>query len=115
VAGALDGVADGSPVVVLGTGLTMLDVAISLTSAHPDTVVHAVSRHALLPREHRCPPGRAARPPIFQVPDRGPAGLPGLIRQIRVAAAEAPDGWQAVIDALRPHIPGLWAAAVAGG
>jgi uncharacterized NAD(P)/FAD-binding protein YdhS len=92
VAGALDGAADGSPVVVLGTGLTMLDVAICLTSAHPDTVVHAVSRHALLPREHRCPPGRAVQPPILQAPDRSPVDLPRLIRQIRAAAAEAPDG-----------------------
>ncbi len=106
--GALDGVADGSPVVVLGTGLSMLDVAISLTGAHPETVVHAVSRHALLPREHRCPPDRAVQTPILQAPDRSPVDLPGLIRQVRVAAAEAPDGWQAVIDALRPHIPGLW-------
>jgi uncharacterized NAD(P)/FAD-binding protein YdhS len=107
--GALDGVADGSPVVVLGTGLTMLDVAISLTGAHPETVVHAVSRHALLPREHRCPPDRAVQPPIPSVPDlSGPVDLPGLIRYVRVAAAQAPDGWQAVVDALRPHIPGLW-------
>ena len=106
--GTLDGVADGSPVVVLGTGLSMLDVAISLTGAHPETVVYAVSRHALLPREHRCPPDRAVQPPILQAPDRSPVDLPSLIRYVRVAAAEAPDGWQAVVDALRPHIPGLW-------
>jgi uncharacterized NAD(P)/FAD-binding protein YdhS len=108
VPGALDGVADGSPVVVLGTGLTMLDVAIRLTDAHPETVVHAVSRHALVPREHRCPPDRAVQLSALQVPDHGPVDLPGLIRHVRVAAAEAPDGWQAVVDALRPHIPGLW-------
>ena len=83
VPGALDGVADGSPVVVLGTGLTMLDVAISLTGAHPETVVHAVSRHALVPREHRCPPGRAVQPPVLQVPDLSPVDLPGLIRHVR--------------------------------
>ena len=34
--GALYRVGDGSPVVVIGSGLTMLDVAISLTGAHPD-------------------------------------------------------------------------------
>lgn len=106
--GALDRVADGSPVVVLGSGLTMLDVAISLTGAHPETVVHAVSRHALLPREHRCPPGRALQPPALQPADLSPVDLPGLIRRVRVAAAESPDGWQAVVDALRPHVPGLW-------
>jgi uncharacterized NAD(P)/FAD-binding protein YdhS len=113
--GALDGVADGSPVIVLGTGLTMLDVAISLTGAHPQTVVHAVSRHALVPREHRPPPGdavpppgAAVPPPVRQVPDLSSAGLPGLIRYVRVAAAQSPDGWQAAVDALRPHLPGLW-------
>ena len=29
-------------------------------------------------------------------------------RHVRAAAADAPDGWQAVVDALRPHVPGLW-------
>ena len=48
--GALEAAADGSPVAVLGTGLTMLDVAIALSGAHPGTAVHAISRHALLPR-----------------------------------------------------------------
>jgi uncharacterized NAD(P)/FAD-binding protein YdhS len=108
IPGILDGVADGSPVVILGTGLTMLDVAISLTGTHPRTVVHAVSRHALVPREHQAPPGRAVQPPAVGVPDLSPADLTGLIRYVRVAAAQAPDGWQAVVDALRPHIPGLW-------
>jgi uncharacterized NAD(P)/FAD-binding protein YdhS len=108
IPGALDGVADGSPVVILGTGLTMLDVAISLTGAHPQTIVHAVSRHALVPREHRAPPDSAIPPPVLQVPDLSPVDLPGLIRHVRLAAAQAPDGWQAVVDALRPHVPGLW-------
>jgi uncharacterized NAD(P)/FAD-binding protein YdhS len=108
IPGALDGVADGSPVVVLGTGLTMLDVAISLTGAHPQTVVHAVSRHALVPREHRARPDGAVSPPVLQVPDFSPVDLPGLIRYVRLAAAQAPEGWQTVVDALRPHVPGLW-------
>jgi uncharacterized NAD(P)/FAD-binding protein YdhS len=118
IPGALDGVADGSPVVVLGTGLTMLDVAISLTGAHPQTVVHAVSRHALVPREHQAQPGRAVQSPVLQPPvlqspvlqppDLRSVDLPGLIRYVRVAAAQAPDGWQTVVDALRPHVPGLW-------
>jgi uncharacterized NAD(P)/FAD-binding protein YdhS len=111
--GALDGVADGSPVVVLGTGLTMLDVAITVTGAHQGTVVHAVSRHALLPREHACPPGAAdgLRPAVFSpgILARGTVGLPGLIRAVRAAAAES-DGWQSVVDSLRPHVAALWQA-----
>jgi uncharacterized NAD(P)/FAD-binding protein YdhS len=110
--GALDGVADGSPVVVLGTGLTMLDVAMTVTGAHQGTVVHAVSRHALLPREHRCAPGAAgARDAAALDPRalaRGPVSLAGLIRNVRAAAEEAADDWQSVVDSLRPHTAGLW-------
>ncbi len=107
--GALDGVADGSPVAVLGTGLTMLDVAISVTGAHPGTVVHAVSRHALLPREHRCPPGECRPGPLGPcILARGPLSLPTLIRNVRAAAADAPEDWQSVVDSLRPHVAELW-------
>jgi len=107
--GALDAVADGSPVVVLGTGLTMLDVAIAVTGAHPATVVHAVSRHALLPLEHRHPgPDGSVRSPVLESLDGSPVGLPALIRRVRAAAAQAPDDWEAIVDALRPRISGLW-------
>jgi uncharacterized NAD(P)/FAD-binding protein YdhS len=86
--GALQAAADGSPVAALGTGLTMLDVAIALTGAHPRTAVHAISRHALLPREHHWPRPAAA---VSAMPVIGrPAGtlrLTALIRGIRASAA----------------------------
>jgi uncharacterized NAD(P)/FAD-binding protein YdhS len=108
--GALDAATDGSPVAVLGTGLSMLDVAIAMTDAHPRTVVHAISRHALLPREHSSPrPATAvsAMPAIRAT--SGTLRLSRLIREVRARAAARPDGWQEVVDALRPQIPGLWA------
>jgi uncharacterized NAD(P)/FAD-binding protein YdhS len=49
---ALDRITDGSPVVVVGTGLTMLDIAITVTGANPTAKVLAVSQHGLLPRAH---------------------------------------------------------------
>ncbi|TMR22103.1 FAD/NAD(P)-binding protein, partial [Nonomuraea zeae] len=54
--GALARIGDGTPVLVLGTGLTMVDVALTVTRAHPGTVVYALSRHALLPLSlsHTC-------------------------------------------------------------
>jgi uncharacterized NAD(P)/FAD-binding protein YdhS len=107
--GALDAVADGSPVAVLGTGLSMLDVAIALTGAHPRTTVHAISRHALLPREHRWPrPAGTASPlPVSHVAP-GELRLTRLIREIRASAAIYPGDWQDMVDALRPQIPRLW-------
>ncbi len=109
--GVLDAVADGSPVAVLGTGLSMLDVAIALTDAHPDTVVHAISRHALLPREHHWPRPAAAvgALPVIRGAD-GALRLTALIRDVRASAAAYPGDWQDVVDALRPQIPGLWEA-----
>jgi len=107
--GALDGVADGSPVAVLGTGLTILDTAITLTGAHPRTTVHAISRHGLLPREHRWPRPAAAMSALPVIRRTGGTlRLTRLIRDVRVGAAAYPGDWQDVVDALRPQIPGLW-------
>ena len=108
--GALDQAADGSPVAVLGTGLTMLDVAIAVTSAHPGTVVHAISRHGLLPRAHHWPRAAAITSPGPVIsPQLAPLRLPGLVRAVRAAAARYPGDWQDVVDALRPQVPRLWA------
>jgi uncharacterized NAD(P)/FAD-binding protein YdhS len=107
--GALDAVADGSPVAVLGTGLSMLDVAIALTDAHPRTAVHAISRHALLPCEHSWPRPVAApaAAPVISAPS-GTLRLTRLIRDVRAAVAAYPGHWQDMVDALRPQIPRLW-------
>lgn len=107
--GALEAAADGSPVAVLGTGLTMLDVAIALSGAHPGTAVHAISRHALLPREHHWPrPGaEACAMPVISMA-AGTPRLAGLVREIRASAAAYPGHWQDFVDALRPQIPRLW-------
>ena len=131
--GALKPAMDGSPVIVAGTGLTMLDVAIAITDAHPRAVVHAVSRHGLLPLCHHWPRPVAADRPLSRgaVAPAGVAGLireagapiglaglsretaaqiglSGLIREVRASAAGYPGDWQDVVDALRPQIPRLW-------
>lgn len=107
--GALTPAMDGSPVVLVGTGLTMLDVAIALTDADPRTTVRAVSRHALLPRTHRWPPppADASRKPVIRG-QPAPVRLTRLIHDIRASVAQYTGDWQEVVDALRPHIPYLW-------
>ena len=105
--GALQKVTDGSPVIVLGTGLSMLDVAIAVTDADPRSVVSAVSRHALLPRPHRWPrPAAPGRPVIRR--SVAPLRLAALIRDVRASAAEYAGDWQDIVDALRPQVPRLW-------
>ncbi len=106
--GALDAVQDGRPVIILGTGLTMLDVATAVTG-DPRTTVRAVSRHGMLPQVHR---GRSAPSDSIWLPALSDAGdavrLPELIWQIRAAMASRPNHWQDVVDAVRPHVPSLW-------
>ena len=96
--------------VIAGTGLTMADLAIAVTSARPGVVVHAVSRHGLLPRVHYCntaaPPAPLWLPAISR--PGGPVRLGELMWQVRQAVAGRPDSWPAVLDALRPQIPDLW-------
>lgn len=111
--GALDCLlADPMPrsVVVAGTGLTMLDIAVAVAAASPETVVHAVSRHGLLPRTH---PGTVPAadqplwlPVIFRTSE--PVGLVELMWQVRSAIAASPANWHYVMSALRPLVPGLW-------
>lgn len=101
---ALDGIAPDSRVLLVGTGLTMIDIATSLARRYPGIQLTATSRHLLLPEVHPLVPS----PPG---PGLAPAPLGDLIsafgRQIREAKTSG-SGWQAVIDGIRPEIPALW-------
>jgi uncharacterized NAD(P)/FAD-binding protein YdhS len=97
-------------VVIVGTGLTMVDLAIAITAADPDVVVHAVSRHGLLPRTHPGVRPQPERPAWLPVVSRTTeqVRLTKLVRQVRTAVAANPADWHDVLCALRPHVPGLW-------
>jgi uncharacterized NAD(P)/FAD-binding protein YdhS len=111
--GALDAVAAdaarGASVVVVGTGLTMIDLAVMLTGASPATTVHAVSRHGLLPRTHpgTRPANRQLWLPVISR-TTGPVRLTELLWQVRSTVSASPANWPAVMEALRPYVPGLW-------
>ncbi|HVY16290.1 MAG TPA: FAD/NAD(P)-binding protein [Rhodopila sp.] len=102
---ALSGIAPAAPVLLIGTGLTMVDVVTTLLGAGHAGPIHALSRRGLLPRPHA-----AAHAPF--VPNCPPPGnLPGLFHWLRREAdraAEGGGGWQGVMDALRPTIQDLW-------
>ncbi len=97
-------------VVIVGTGLTMLDLAIAIAAVNPDAVVHAVSRHGMLPRTH---PGAAPRPdrpvwlPVITRTSED-VRLADLLWQARTAIAANPASWHDVLGSLRPYVPGLW-------
>ncbi len=108
--GAEGGDGHGGSVVVLGTGLTMLDLAVAISADNPGAVIHAVSRHGLLPRPHPGAPTTGYQGLWLPVMTRttGPVRLADLMWQIRSTIATSPANWFDVMDALRPMVPGLW-------
>ncbi|MFE2044017.1 FAD/NAD(P)-binding protein [Streptomyces sp. NPDC059477] len=104
--GALDAVAaDASDVLLVGTGLTAVDLALALDG--PGRTVHAVSRSGLLPQPHALTPaGPMAPPPL-------PGGLSlGRLRRTvyrHVSRALRTHGdWRPALDSLRPQTARLW-------
>lgn len=96
------GEAASGDVLLVGTGLTMVDLAI--TMGRPGRTIHAVSRHGLLPRSHR--PGAA---PV--VPPELPGTLAGLRHELAAHLSHVmrtTGDWRAAIDGLRPLTAGLW-------
>ncbi|MBB6033089.1 FAD/NAD(P)-binding protein [Phytomonospora endophytica] len=102
--GAFDRVPSGEPVLLVGTGLTAIDVAFSLSERGVAGPLVAVSRHGLLPREHTRGAAEAVRGLAAPEPT---ASLAGLTRRVRALAASVPD-WRAVVDLMRPSVDAYW-------
>ncbi|HEX8585173.1 MAG TPA: FAD/NAD(P)-binding protein [Allosphingosinicella sp.] len=86
-------------VLLLGTGLTMVDVALTLSNAGFPSRIIATSRRGLVPRPHE-------QPGVEPLPAPPPGSLREMTRDLR-AAAEA-GGWRAAVDSLRPVAQSLW-------
>ncbi|MPQ82835.1 NAD(P)-binding protein [Pseudomonas sp. MAFF 730085] len=97
-------------VLIIGSGLTMVDAVVSLEQAGHRGPIEVFSRHGLLPHVRRQPPSWAD----FLADDhrlRSPRQLlRELRRQCRLALAQGID-WQAPLDTVRAHIPRLWSQA----
>lgn len=99
---AIDGLSTAGHVLLVGTGLTAVDIVLSLDQAGFTGKVTALSRRGLRPRAH------AESGPATAKVSRPQAKGSHLLRAIRVRAAEA--GWRTAIDELRPHVQDLWRA-----
>ncbi|MFY9289723.1 MAG: FAD/NAD(P)-binding protein [Methylorubrum rhodinum] len=96
-----------APVLILGTGLTMLDAVASLRAHGFEGAILALSRRGLLPNAH----APAAPWPTPNLTPAEFASLPRLLARIRaeVARANAQSiGWHGAIDALRPLTDTIW-------
>jgi uncharacterized NAD(P)/FAD-binding protein YdhS len=109
-AGALDAVAPSERVLLVGTGLTAIDVTLSLHARGLHGPLHATSRGGRWPRPH-LPEVCWAGPKADIALDAAPATADGLSAWFEAAIARAHSAdipWQAVLEAMRPHISMLW-------
>ncbi|MCX6080371.1 MAG: FAD/NAD(P)-binding protein [Chloroflexi bacterium] len=105
-AGVLDGLDADAPVLLIGTGLTMVDVVLSLRESGHRGPIHAVSRHGRLYQRHQTHPAR----PMAQVPHdfRSPLGALRWLRSEIERDLQNGGDWRTVIDSLRPHTAAIW-------
>ncbi|RBP09853.1 putative NAD(P)/FAD-binding protein YdhS [Roseiarcus fermentans] len=107
--GSLDGIEREAPILIIGSGLTMADMVLSLDRRGHRGPIVVVSRRGLLPTAHRLSPARAL------AADEIPFGaeLSQLVAWLRrLAARVVAEGadWRSAVDALRPHTQRLWRA-----
>lgn len=104
--GALAGLDPAAPVLLIGTGLTTVDVVISLLDQGHTGPIHCLSRRGLLPHRHASGAGQ----PI-PAEHAFPTVLTELLRFMRREAREAARAganWQPIVDEIRPFIQDVW-------
>lgn len=103
----LAGLAPEAPILLIGTGLTMVDTVISLLDQGHHGPIYAISRRGLLPRRHaEAPPHRPL--PASKVDTSSVVALLHAIRKEVRLAADRESAWPSVIDALRPFTQQIW-------
>lgn len=99
-----------STVLIIGSGLTMVDAVVSLEQAGHRGPIEVFSRHGLLPHVRRQPPAWVD----FLAEDQSIRTPRQLLRELRrhcrEAIAQGID-WQAPLDTVRAHIGRLWSQA----
>ena len=93
-------------VVLVGTGLTAVDVALSLVGRGHRAPIRMVSRHGLLPRAHEVRPARPGHPMRSPLPRTARSAVAWL----RANVSDANGDWRGVLDAVRPCTNEIWRA-----
>ncbi|MBV7551441.1 FAD/NAD(P)-binding protein [Pseudomonas sp. PDM28] len=100
------------PVLLLGSGLTAMDVALSLERQTPHAPIYLLSRRGLLPLPHRAGPvNTQVCDELVQRMLEGPATvrcyMQEIRRQVRLGEGDGVN-WRDVFVMLRPHTATLW-------
>ena len=105
--GDLERIDADARLLVVGTGLTMVDVVSTLRRRGHRGEIVALSRHGLLPQRHtEIPSDPIELPPVILQALRT-HDLRALVAAVR-SVTRVVDDWRTVIDALRPHVQAFW-------
>lgn len=105
---ALTGVGKGDDLLIVGAGLTAVDIIVQCRQLGNRGVIHALSRRGIRPVAHVR--GTESHPP-FWTKDTLPATVRETVRQLRAEvrrAAERGVDWRPIVDAVRPFAQRLW-------
>lgn len=91
-------------VLIVGTGLTMIDFVLGLHAQGHTGKIYAVSKHGLLPQVHRFSPSMLPAPTVEDLPNAARELMNYIRHQIAVAQMD----WRVVLDSLRAITPALW-------
>ena len=104
-ADAFKDAAHDNSVLLIGSGLTSVDVTVELRARGFEGTIHMLSRRGLLPQRHAAVPF-----PPFPT-ENTPRTIRGLVRLIRLQVKKAEErgsNWRAVVDSLRPVTQQIW-------
>jgi uncharacterized NAD(P)/FAD-binding protein YdhS len=105
-AGGLEGLGTGDTIVLIGTGLTAVDVALTLETTGFRGRILALSRRGLAPRVH------GLREPMVAAREDLVPTCTAMLRRVRARSAEI--GWRSAVQELRTVTQWLWAEASDG-
>lgn len=103
----LEHIAADAKILVVGTGLTMVDVVATLAARGHRGSITAISRRGLEPQPHTVLPALSLELPPNVLRALKEHDLRGVLRGVRQLTAVL-DDWRRVIDALRPHLQPFW-------
>ena len=93
-------------VLIVGTGLSMIDAVLTLKHQQHQGKIYAVSRHGLLPLSHA-----DVKVPYLLMQEQLPSTIREMTRYLRSKSKKyMRDGgdWRSIINALRAYAPSLW-------
>ncbi len=105
--GSLLGIPPDAEIMLIGSGLTAIDIAEGLRRLGHRGTIRMVSRNGRLPLPH----ADHGEPPLLATREQfagSPVKVLSVLRRAARQRMAAGLGWQGAIDAIRPHIPAIW-------